>query len=174
MVERSPDKREVPGFESQIHYKKYRYINMIGTWTLSSAVIGFLGFVGINTASDLKKVVLKLVGAKQDGIEIIQMDNDVEVRKNGKLVIKFDVDSISQILEDTNSQGDFNYRTYEEFITRYWEKQTIKPNIMKMWSEDSKTLFMHIKTESGENLTITIRDGERAYDRLLLLQKAYE
>lgn len=148
---------------------------MIGTLTISQAIIGFLGFLGVNNFKELTNVLYGFVGIKQDGIEIIQTDNDVEIRKNGKLIVKFDVDAIGGLLDNTSSeaQPDFEYNSYEDFIVNHWDSITTKPTITQVWHV-GEALMLRTQGVDNQESTIKIRKGKHATARIECLAELYK
>jgi len=146
---------------------------MIGTLTISQAVIGFLGFLGINNFKELTNAIYGLVGMKRDGVEIIQTDNDVEIRKNGKLIIKFDVDSIEEMFDNTLPVPDFSYNSYEAFIVNQWDVLDPKPTIIKLWREDAAILIKIKYPGTGQEATTKIEHGDLAEQRLTILAELH-
>lgn len=149
-------------------------ITMIGTLTISQAVIGFLGFLGINNFKDLTNTLYGFVGIKQDGIEIIQTDNDVEIRKDGKLLIKFDIDSIEEMFDTVGSQPDFIHESYEDFIINHWDKLSPKPTITKVWHVGEALMLSTKYGDTQQVATIKIRSGKHATARIECLAELYK
>lgn len=147
---------------------------MIGTLTISQAVIGFLGFLGINNFKDLTNALYGFVGIKRDGIEIIQTDNDVEIRKDGKLLVKFDVDTIEEMFDNNEIKikPDFTYASYEGFIIQHWDNLPQKPSITKVW-RDGESLMLITKHGNKQEVLIEIQKGELATMRLECLAQTY-
>ena len=72
---------------------------MIGTLTVSQAIIGFLGFLGINNFKELKNALYGLVGKQDKEVEITQDGDMVTIKKNGKEILKFNVDAVEEIFK---------------------------------------------------------------------------
>jgi len=80
---------------------------MIGTLTVSQAIIGFLGFLGINNFKELRNALYGFVGKETNNGVVVDQDGDmVSITKNGKEILKFDVHAVEEIFNTRDNNED--------------------------------------------------------------------
>lgn len=79
---------------------------MIGTLTVSQAIIGFLGFLGINNFKELKNALYGFIGKDTKGVEVKQDGDMVTIVKDGKEILKFDVHAVEEIFNTRDNNED--------------------------------------------------------------------